>query len=97
MYFADTEPWEPNITTMVDFDSKWRDMLPRGTKIPTPADGKDIYTRLGVYEGAGYSSKGVYRPVQECRMKVNSAPGFCPVCDRSLRRLVEFYTGKPAQ
>ena len=97
LYPTDTEPWEPNITTMVDFDSKWRDMLPRGTKIPTPADGKDIYTRLGVYEGAGYSSKGVYRPVQECRMKVNSAPGFCPVCDRSLRRLVEFYTGKPAQ
>ena len=93
MYPTDTEPWEPNITTLVDFDSKWRDMLPQGTKIPTTADGRDIYSRLGVYEGAGYSSKGVYRPVQECRMKVNKAPGFCPVCDRALRKLVDFYVG----
>lgn len=91
-YPVDTEPWEPNITTLVDFDSKWRDMLPHNMKIPTQADGKEVYTRLGVYEGAGYSSKGVYRPVQECRMKINAAPGFCPVCDRALRRMVEFQT-----
>lgn len=26
---------------------------------------------LGVYEGGGYQSKGVFRPVQECRMKIN--------------------------
>ena len=28
MYPADTEPWEPNLTTLVDFQSKWADMLP---------------------------------------------------------------------
>ena len=97
MYPTDTEPWEPNITTLVDFDSKWRDMLPKGTKIPTKADGKEISTRLGVYEGAGNSSKGVYRPVQECRMKVNKAPGFCPVCDKALRKLVDFYVGNTSK
>jgi len=109
MYPADTEPWEPNITTLVDFQSKWADMLtapsngkkvkkgtpePRivnGVTISVP-DGKDIYSKLGVYEGAGYSSKGVYRPVQECRMKINEAPDFCPVCDRAIRRIVDFYS-----
>lgn len=91
MYPSDTEPWEPNLTTLVNFESKWKNMLPKGTKIPTKADGKDIYHKVGVYEGGGYQSKGVYRPVQECRMKINEAPEFCPVCDRAIRRLVDFY------
>lgn len=96
MYPADTEPWEPNITTLVDFDSKWKDMLTdkQLRNIPTKADGKDVYTKLGVYEGAGYQSKGCYRPVQECRMKINEAPVFCPVCERALRRIIDFYTTK---
>ncbi len=92
MYPTDTEPWEPNLTTLVDFGSKWADMLPEGTPIPTQPDGKDIYRKVGVYEGGGYQSKGVYRPVQECRMKINEAPEFCPVCERAIRRLIRYYT-----
>ena len=92
MYPADIEPWEQNITTMVDFASKWQDMLPKGTHIPTIADGKETYTKIGVYEGAGYQSKGVFRPVQDCRMKTNQAPGFCPVCQRAITKLIEFLT-----
>ncbi|MBO4905663.1 MAG: peptidase M64 [Bacteroidaceae bacterium] len=92
MYPADTEPWEPNLTTLVDFDSKWRDMLPAGTAIPTQPDGRDLTTKVGVYEGGGYQSKGVYRPVQECRMKINEVKEFCPVCQRAITRLVDYYT-----
>jgi len=94
MYPSDTEPWEPNITTLVNFSSKWKDMLPPDTKIPTPpvTDTQKIYTEVGVYEGAGYSSKGVYRSTMECRMKINEAPAFCPVCQRALQRLIQFYT-----
>ncbi len=88
-YPADTEPWEPNITTLVDFDSKWKDMLV-DTNIPSIPDGKDIYTKVGVYEGGGYQSKGVYRPTQECRMKINEAPVFCPVCERAIRRIIHY-------
>ena len=40
-YPADTEPWEPNITTLHDFGAKWQDMLPAGTAIPTPLDDLD--------------------------------------------------------
>ncbi len=94
MYPSDTEPWEPNLTTLVDFESKWKDMLPAKAKVPSKADGKDIYTKVGVYEGGGYQSKGVYRPVQECRMKINEAPVFCPVCDRAIRRITSFYLGE---
>ena len=94
LYPYDKEPWEPNISTLVDFDSKWKDMVPAGTPVPTPAkkSGDEIFTAVGVYEGAGYTSKGIYRPVTECRMKINEAPAFCPVCQRALERLVRFYT-----
>ena len=96
LYPYDKEPWEPNISTLVDFDSKWKDMVPAGTPVPTPVkkDPKEIFTAVGVYEGAGYTSKGIYRPVTECRMKINEAPAFCPVCQRALERLILFYTEK---
>ena len=109
MYPADTEPWEPNLTTLVDFQSKWADMMPKGTPVPTPADPKvpnyrkitnekeqrllDAATqRVGVFEGGGYQSRGVYRPAQECRMKINEVSQFCPVCSRAIVRITDFYT-----
>ena len=49
-------------------------------------------TKIGVFEGAGYSLKGIYRPAMDCRMKTNEAPSFCPVCQRALKRMIEFYT-----
>lgn len=93
-YPKDIEPWEPNITTLVDFDSKWKTMLPAYTPIPTTPTKKpeNIFTKVGVYEGAGYSSKGVYRPVEECRMKINEAPDFCPVCAKAAEDIIDFYT-----
>ena len=92
MYPADTEPWEPNLTTLVDFHSKWADMMPRKAKIPTRPSGKNLYTEVGVYEGGGYQSHGVYRPSQECRMKINEAPEFCPVCQRAIARIIDYQT-----
>ena len=94
MYPHDVEPWEPNITTLVNFSSKWEDMVKKGTKIPTPLskDPKTAKTKVGVFEGAGYSTKGVYRGVQDCRMRINDTPEFCPVCKRAIANLVDFYT-----
>ncbi|MBQ8889836.1 MAG: IgA Peptidase M64 [Bacteroidaceae bacterium] len=96
LYPYHIEPWEQNITTLVDFESKWKDMVPEGTPVPTPVktDKDEIFTSVGVYEGAGYTLKGIYRPVTECRMKINEAPAFCPVCQRALERLILFYTEK---
>ncbi len=98
-YYPDIEPWEQNITTLYDFGSKWDDMLPKTVSIPTPPvegniwESKDARESLiGVYEGAGYQSKGVYRPYPDCRMKTNSAEGFCPVCQRAIARIIEFHT-----
>ena len=101
-YYPDCEPWEQNITTLFDFSSKWNDMLPQGTAVPTaPIEGNiwktfhegiSMDSLVGVYEGAGYQSKGVYRPFPDCRMKTNAAESFCPVCQRAIARIIEFYT-----
>ena len=90
-YPTDIEPWEQNVTTRVDFASKWQDMIPEGTPVPTPAENFNLH-EVGLYEGAAYSAKGLYRASYNCRMRTNEYPAFCPVCQRALKRLIEFYT-----
>lgn len=90
-YPLDIEPWEPNITTQVDFAAKWEDMIPEGTPLPTPTEAFNTY-KIGLYEGGGYSAKGIYRGAYNCRMRTNEFPSFCPVCRRALERLITFYT-----
>ncbi|MBQ5509940.1 MAG: peptidase M64 [Prevotella sp.] len=91
MYPKDIEPWEPNLTTLVDFPSKWQDLVDKKTPIPTPLT-VQYKDKVGVYQGAGYNVKDVYRPCQDCRMRTNEHPVFCPVCQRALTRLIDFYT-----
>ena len=90
-YPLDVEPWEQNISTRINFASKWEDMLVKGTPIPTPVSESEKYP-VGVYEGAGYSAKGIYRPADNCRMRTNQHPTFCPVCQRAIQRIIDFYT-----
>jgi hypothetical protein len=89
-YPFDVEPWEKNITTLVNFESKWPALLKKGTPIPTPVEKKAKYP-VGVYEGGGYSFKNIYRPADECRMRNNTYPAFCPVCQHALTELIDFY------
>lgn len=79
MYPPDIEPWEQNITTKVKFSDKWHDMM---GKVPS----------VGLIEGAGYSLKGIYRASHDCRMRTNDTPEFCPVCQRAIQRVIDFYT-----
>jgi hypothetical protein len=90
-YNLETEPWEPNITTLVDFSEKWKSMVAATTPIPTPRD--SVYANtVGVFEGGGYTSKGIYSPFIDCRMRSNDAKRFCPVCTDAIIRKIEFYS-----
>ena len=82
MYFTDTEPWEPNLTTHPDHP-KWQSLIDAG--------------QAGVVEGGGYLSKGVWRGQDNCRMRTNEHPDFCPVCQQALQRLIDFYTSKKSK
>lgn len=84
------EPWEPNITTMVNFESKWKDLIAKSVPVPTPNTKK--YTGVtGLFEGGGYSAKGIFRPSFDCRMKSNEAESFCEVCQRAIEEMILFY------
>ena len=86
-YNLKVEPWEPNITTLVDFDNKWKHMVSADTPVPTPRSSKYANT-VGVFEGGGYVTKGIYSPVNDCRMKrVESA--FCPACSEAIVKTIK--------
>ncbi len=89
-YPLDVEPWEANITTRVNFDAKWKSLIARSVPVPTPNEKR--YTGVtGLFEGGGYSAKGIYRPAFDCRMKSNEADSFCEVCQNALELMILFY------
>ncbi len=88
----EAEPWNPNLTTLVDFDAKWKSMLKADTPIPTPQEEK-FNAIIGVYEGGGYVAKDVYRPMIDCRMHTNDAV-FCPVCADALVQMINRFSGQ---
>ena len=89
-YNMNVEPWEPNITTNIDFASKWKSLIPDSIPVPTPRE-PDYQEVVGMFEGGGYMAKGIYSPTMNCRMKDNSASDFCPVCLEAIRQKILFY------
>lgn len=66
--------------------------IPAG--IPTklmPGQSESDTETLGLYEGGGYTSHGVYRPAYNCRMRTNAVPRFCPVCRRALQKMIDYH------
>jgi hypothetical protein len=128
-YSPGIEPWEPNITALLDKDNlKWKEFMTSGLPLPTPWDkakydsisaiqGKldrlasdyykkreplfkalvDIRTKsknsgkVGAFEGAGYASKGLYRPTIDCRMFSLSLVDFDPVCSAAINRVIDYF------
>jgi hypothetical protein len=129
-YPAGVEPWEPNVTALLDPKNvKWNNLVTPGLPIPTTwakasydsieaIRGKldrlapDYYEKreplyragmeilhdpsfkgkVGAFEGAGYATKGLYRPSLDCRMFSLSTVGFDPVCSAAINRMIDFYS-----
>ncbi len=91
IYDMSVEPWQVNITNLVDFDSKWKNLVEKNTPIPTP-DIKKYKNKIGAFEGAGYVKKGIYRPAHNCKMRSNSTNEFCPVCYKTVLDMLLFYS-----
>jgi len=126
-YPLGAEPWEPNITALLDKNNlKWKSALTPGISLPTTWDktaydsleterGKldrlapdyykkreplfkaeekivknpDFAGKVGTFEGAGYVSKGLFRPSLDCRMFSLSTVDFDPVCSAAIERMIE--------
>jgi hypothetical protein len=91
LYDMTVEPWQVNITNLVDFKSKWADMVHNGIPVPTP-DNEKYKNKIGAFEGAGYVKKGIFRPVYDCKMRSNSTKSFCPVCLKAVNEMLKFYS-----
>jgi len=91
-YPKGVEPWEPNITAYLNKDRiKWGDLISKGVPIPTPE--KDEYKdKVGLFEGAGYAAKDLYRPKMDCKMFSKGSIPFCEVCKRSIEKMILFYS-----
>ena len=90
-YDLNVEPYEPNITTLKNFDKKWSALVKEGTPIPTPPTA-EYESTVGAFEGGGYVAKGVYRPRQDCTMKSIKYNYFCPVCRDAIIEMIKFYS-----
>ncbi len=52
----------------------------------------EFYGKIGAFEGAGYSSTGLYRPAMDCRMFSLSLVPYCKVCEAAVARMIRFYS-----
>jgi hypothetical protein len=57
------------------------------------AQNANVMDKVGVFEGAGYSAKGLYRPMVNCLMISNPKDEFCKVCQRAIARMIDYYSG----
>lgn len=53
---------------------------------------RHLEDKVGAFEGAGYSAKGLYRPMMNCLMFGNRERKFCTVCQWAIQRMIEFYS-----
>ncbi|MFP4369188.1 MAG: M64 family metallopeptidase [Candidatus Kapaibacterium sp.] len=52
-----------------------------------PAAGK-----VGAFEGAGYASTGLFRPMTDCIMFSKGTKPFCKVCQKAIEKVIGHYT-----
>ena len=96
LYPKGTEPWEPNITAFLGNERKnikWNSMIAAQTPVPTP-ESEPFASTVGLFEGAGYKAKGLYRPQEDCKMFHKGLVPFCAVCTKSLEAMMHYYTGE---
>lgn len=95
--YVGAEPAEPNVTANATAATiKWATLLSPGVPVPTTsnpdctqcdplaADPHPAGT-VGAYMGARYFHCGLFRPSFTCKMRDESAPAFCPVCQNEVR------------
>jgi len=51
-----------------------------------------FYGKIGAFEGAGYVSKGMYRPMVDCIMFSKGKKPYCKVCENAIIRVIKHYT-----
>jgi len=48
--------------------------------------------KVGAFEGAGYSAKGLYRPQMYCIMISSPKGEFCRVCQQAISKMIDYFS-----
>lgn len=48
--------------------------------------------KVGAFEGAGYRSSGLYRPMLDCIMFSKGEKPFCRVCEDAIKKVIKYYS-----
>jgi hypothetical protein len=94
-YPPGVEPWEPNLSAFIGGKKesiKWKSLIGPGVPLPTP-DVEKWRSAVGLFEGAGYKSKGLYRGAHDCKMFHKGLVSFCPVCRGAIEAMIRYWTG----
>jgi hypothetical protein len=51
-----------------------------------------FYNKVGAFEGAGYASKGLFRPMLDCIMFSKGTKPFCKVCEQRIKEVILHYS-----
>ena len=68
----------------------WKDVEAKMTEVRK--EYADVYDKVGVFEGAGYASQGLYRPQVYCLMISSPKNEFCAVCRRAIARMIDYFS-----
>jgi hypothetical protein len=92
------EPTEPNITALLDpgkvptpWEKEKYDKMNRQQKRAHRAE-PAYKGKIGAFEGAGYASKGLYRPAIDCLMHTSTLQPYCKVCEEAIIRVIKYHT-----
>jgi len=50
------------------------------------------FNKTGAFEGAGYVSQGLYRPMLDCIMFSKGLKSFCTVCEQAIIEKIKYYS-----
>lgn len=91
-YAVGAEPWEPNITAQRERDEiKWGHLIDPETPVPTP-DTDEYDDAVGLFEGAGYKAKGLFRPTRDSKMFHKGLLPFGPVNEAAIEDMIRYFT-----
>lgn len=91
----DNLKWKELVTPGTPIPTPWGkqeyDKLPRPDKARHLGQ-KQFQGVVGAFEGAGYASEGLFRPMVDCIMFTKGNQPYCRVCEAAVLRVIRHYT-----
>jgi hypothetical protein len=82
---------DPDSIKMVEDESEELSRT-QAEKVDKYLKNSKYYGKVGLFEGAGYSSQGLYRSMVDCIMFTKGKKPFCKVCESAISKVIDYYS-----